>query len=309
MKKASPAKLHPATKRRFEPIVRALLGWHAHNRRPLIWRGKRPTPYVVLVSEFMLQQTAASQVDKRLPTFLSRFPDIESLAAATRPEILRAWHGLGYNRRALNLHAAAKAIAREHRGRFPRAYDELRALPGIGDYTASAILSFAFRRDVPVVDVNIERVLSRLWKPMATPNTTLPINDVRELDRAILPRGYSHTWHESLMDFGATICTKRAPKCISCPLRTMCPSSKLLRNATTTVVINREVRHFGEPRRIWRGRILKLISSHEPIAMLKIAKHFGITDAGFPEFVADVVRRLESEGFVRLRKGMLWLAE
>jgi A/G-specific adenine glycosylase len=311
MKKESPSKLriHPWTVRRFAPIVRTLLAWHSHNKRPLVWRGKRPSPYVVLVSEFMLQQTGAAHVDKRLPIFLEQFPDISALASATRPEILRAWHGLGYNRRALHLHAAAQAIVRDHGGRFPREYSELRALPGIGDYTGSAILSFAFRRDVPVVDVNIERVLSRLWKPMKTQEATLPIGDVRELDRAILPTGQSHVWHEALMDFGATICTKRSPKCTGCPLRSVCPSAKFLRNATTATRVDREVKHFGHPRRIWRGRILKLISTQEPITVKSLLKSIGESESGFAEFAADIVRRLQDEGFIRSKKGALWLAD
>jgi A/G-specific adenine glycosylase len=302
-------KIHPSTLRRFEPIVRTLIAWHGENRRPLIWRGRRPSPYVVLVSEFMLQQTAAQQVNKKLPGFLELFPDVHSLATASRADILRAWHGLGYNRRALNLHAAARTIVVKYRGAFPKDYTKLRELPGVGDYTANAILSFAYRMDVPVVDVNIERVLSRLWRPMHSPADTLPIKDVRDLDLAILPRGQSHTWHESLMDFGATICTKRAPKCAACPLRQCCPSARYLRSAVAARRDNTEPKFFGHPRRIWRGRTLKAISTLEPVTHKSLLTSLAIEEEGFDSFILSIVQSLESEGFVRRDRNRLWLAE
>jgi A/G-specific adenine glycosylase len=301
--------IHPSTIRRFAPIVRVLMSWLSENRRPLIWRGKRPSPYVVLVSEFMLQQTAAQQVDKKLPGFLEQFPTVHALAAATRPEILRAWHGLGYNRRALNLHAAAQSLVQDYSGTFPKDYSALRALPGVGDYTANAILSFAFRLDVPVVDVNIERVLSRLWKPMKTQDEKLPMRDVRELDLAVLPKGESHRWHEALMDFGATICTKRNPKCAGCPLRPLCPSAKYLIKSETAKRRSTEPQYFGAPRRIWRGRTLKAISTLEPVSIRSLVRQFDIDDTGFADFIADIVSRLEAEGFITKKRGVICLAE
>lgn len=286
-----------------------LMGWLDQNRRPLIWRGKRPSPYVVLVSEFMLQQTAAQQVDKKLPGFLEAFPDVQTLASASRPAILRAWQGLGYNRRALNLHAAAGSIVKQYGGTFPRNYDKLRALPGVGDYTANAILSFAFRMDVPVVDVNIERVLSRLWKPMKQQDEVLPIRDVRALDLAILPTGLSHRWHEALMDFGATICTKRNPRCSICPLREYCPSGKYLSKSITARRPSAEPLFFGYPRRIWRGRTLKAISELGPISMKSMTAQLRVDDVTFGSFITDIVARLESEGFVQRKRGRVCLAD
>ena len=203
----------------------------------------------------MLQQTGVKQVEKKLPEFLRQFPSIKKLASASRSDVLRAWQGLGYNRRALNLHNAAKAIAAMRK--FPKTLEELQTLPGVGLYTASAILAFVHNADVPVVDVNIERVLSRWWKPMNHSNEKLPMRDIYQLDAAILPKGKSPAWHEALMDLGSTICTKKAPKCAECPVQTCCRSAGKMSLYAPVNPISQEPRYFGEPRRIWRGRILQ----------------------------------------------------
>ncbi|HYE75449.1 MAG TPA: A/G-specific adenine glycosylase, partial [Blastocatellia bacterium] len=140
-----------------------------------------------MVSEFMLQQTQAAMIEKHLPRFLKLFPTLKSLAMASSADVLRAWQGLGYNRRALNLHKAAQAL-NELRA-FPQTQEELIALPGIGRYTSAAILAFAFNKDIAVVDVNIERVLSRIWKRMTTHAAVLPMKKIELLDATILPSG------------------------------------------------------------------------------------------------------------------------
>lgn len=292
-------KLHPATRTRFEQIVSVLLKWHHNNKRSFVWRGLKRSPYVVMVSEFMLQQTGAKQVEKHLPAFLRKFPSVKSLAAASRPEVIRAWHGLGYNRRAINLHEAAKAIVANNR--FPKTLEELLALPGIGLYTASAILAFARNADIPVVDVNIERVLSRLWKRMPDTHAKLPIREVYSLDEAILPSGKSSDWHEALMDLGSTICTKKSPTCGVCPINTFCPSSGKLK-APKGAVSSKERLYFGHPRRIWRGRILHAIAEMEPISASKLAailkNQFQIRESTFVPFVISVLEDLNKEGFL-----------
>jgi len=303
--------IHHATRQRFRSIVPRLLEWHRNNQRSFLWRGLRRSPYVVLVSEFMLQQTGAKQVEKHLQEFLRQFPTVKKLAAASRPEVIRAWHGLGYNRRAINLHRAAKAITEQ--GRFPKTLDELRALPGVGLYTASAMLAFAHNADVPVVDVNIERVLSRLWKRMPNFAATLPMRDIYELDASILPKGRSSQWHEALMDLGATICIKNKPKCSACPLRTTCPSAKGMKQPLRETT-NVEPTYFGQPRRIWRGRILQLVSKNEDIKnralFAHLKKHYAISDSSFVPFVTSILTKLKAEGFLtRTKKGALQLAE
>ncbi len=303
--------IHPATRERFRHIVPRLLEWHQVNQRSFIWRGLRRSPYIVLVSEFMLQQTGAKQVEKHLPKFLRTFPTVKKLAAAPRPDVIRAWQGLGYNRRAIHLHLAAKAIAAT--GIFPKELNGLQELPGVGLYTASAVLSFAHNADVPVVDVNIERVLSRVWKRMRSSHETLPIKEIYRLDQAILPSGQSSNWHEALMDLGATICTKNAPKCSTCPLRSTCPSEKGMKLRLPNTA-SRESRFFGAPRRIWRGRILKAVAEAEPItsknliAILRIK--FKINDPLFVPFVRSVLTMLHKEGFLtQTKNGAFRLAD
>lgn len=304
--------IHHATRERFRRIVPMLLEWHRANQRSFIWRGLKRSPYVVLVSEFMLQQTGARQVEKHLPEFLRKFPTLKKLAAASRPEVIRAWQGLGYNRRAINLHLAAKAIAAK--GKFPKGLKGLQGLQGVGIYTASAVLAFAYNADVPVVDVNIERVLSRLWKPMRSSHETLPIKEIYRLDQAILPTGQSSNWHEALMDLGATICTKKSPQCKSCPLRPMCPSVQKMKMFPAKPSLNPEPCYFGEPRRIWRGRILQLISKNERLNKLSLLadlrKRYAISESTFVPFVLSVLATLEEEGFLtQTKKGAFHLAE
>jgi len=296
--------------------VPALLTWHETNRRSYIWRGLRRTPYEVLVSEFMLQQTGAKQIEKKLPLFLKQFPNARALAKASRSDVLRAWQGLGYNRRALNLHAAAKALAAKKA--FPKTLEDLLALPGVGLYTASAVLAFSFNEDVPVVDVNVQRVLSRLWKPMKERQDKLPVAEIVELDRHILPTGKSSLWHEALMDLGSTICTKQKPSCGECPVRGDCPSARYLlgigpmqKSATSS-----EERFFGHPRRIWRGRVLKIIADADAISQAKLFLRLAIVYRTDPTdqtdlsaFVRGIIASLRKEGFIALRRGKLILAE
>ncbi len=303
--------VHSATRARLHQAVPALLKWHRKNKRSFIWRGLRRSPYVVLVSEFMLQQTGTKQVEKKLPEFLRTFPSVRTLVSAPQAEVLRAWQGLGYNRRALNLHRAAKAIAAMRT--FPKTLDELRSLPGVGLYTASAVLAFVHNADIPVVDVNIERVLSRWWKPMRNSSQKLPVKDIYALDAAILPKGNSSAWHEALMDLGSTICTKNVPKCSVCPVQTWCKSAGQIASQATDRTASNEKRFFGEPRRIWRGRVLQLISKNESITKRKLLSQlresYKIAEPAFAPFVTSIVSVLTEEGFIaQSKKGAISLA-
>ncbi len=304
--------IHHSTRARLLPVVAILLEWHRLNKRSFIWRGLRRSPYVVLVSEFMLQQTGTKQVEKKLPEFLRQFPSVKKLASASRAEVLRAWQGLGYNRRALNLHSAAKAVAVQRK--FPNTLEGLQSLPGVGPYTASAVLAFAHNADVPVVDVNIERVLSRLWKRMNSPNEKLPMREIYQLDAAIFPKGKSSAWHEALMDLGATICTKKAPKCAECPVQSCCRSAGKMNGRFPAKELSQEPRYFGEPRRIWRGRILGKISQNESLTqrtlILQLRDHYKITKTTFLPFVISVLATLQKEGFVtQSEKGAITFAK
>jgi A/G-specific adenine glycosylase len=192
-------------------VQQALLNWAAsHGRDALPWRSTRD-PWAVLVSELMLQQTQVARVIPKYEAFLDRFPDPAACAAVSAGDVVTAWAGLGYNRRALNLHRTAVVVVDRHSGKLPRSLDELLALPGIGPYTARAVLAFAFEDDVAVLDVNARRVLARAWS----------VTDQRGAD-ALVPEGAAWAWNSAVLDLGATICTARAPGCNECPLRSGC---------------------------------------------------------------------------------------
>ena len=189
-----------------------LLAHYRATARDLPWRRSRD-PYAVLVSEVMLQQTQAARVAPAFERFMRRFPTLSALAAAPLGAVLREWSGLGYNRRARDLHL----IARRCENGVPDTVAELDALPGVGAYTAGAIASFAFGRRVAFADVNIKRVLGRFF--LGRPGTD---HEALELDTRAMPRRSSDLWHHALMDLGAAICTSRTPNCAVCPLRTDC---------------------------------------------------------------------------------------
>ena len=202
-----------------------LLRWYDANGRSLPWRvkdGSQPDPYGVWLSEVMLQQTQVTTVIPYFERFLALWPDVKALAAAPVEAVLRAWAGLGYYSRARNLHACAQLVVAQHGGRFPESEDALRALPGIGAYTAAAIAAIAFDQRAVVVDGNIERVVARLF----TIETPLP--DARPEIRAAMdrltPAARCGDFAQAMMDLGARICTPRTPDCIGCPVRQHCAS-------------------------------------------------------------------------------------
>ena len=192
-----------------------LLRWHAEHSRDLPWRHTRD-PWSVLVSELMCQQTQVARVVPKYLAFIDRFPTPAACAAAPAGEVVTMWAGLGYNRRAINLHRSAVLIADEHQGRLPEDLDELLALPGIGPYTARAVLAFAFEHDVGVVDTNAARVLAR-WS-----GQVLTRRDVQTLADEAVPPGAGWSWNQAMLDLGATVCTARAPRCAECPVRDTC---------------------------------------------------------------------------------------
>ena len=205
------------------PISERLLVWYDAHRRDLPWRvapGGRADPYAVWLSEIMLQQTTVAAVKPYYEKFLARWPRVADLAAAPVEQVMQAWAGLGYYSRARNLHAAAQAVARDHGGRFPDDEAGLRALPGIGPYTAAAIAAIAFGRRAVVVDGNIERVVSRLFA-IATPLPAAKA-DIRAATDRVTPDRRAGDFAQAMMDLGATICTPLRPACALCPLAGGC---------------------------------------------------------------------------------------
>jgi len=206
----------PSNALRFK---RALLRWFRAHARDLPWRATRD-PYHVLVSEFMLQQTQVSRVMDYYDRFLARFDTVERLARARPREVRAAWEGLGYYRRAENLHRLARTVVREHAGHIPADPEILRTLPGIGRYTAGAVATFAYERRAAAVDTNVARVLSRVFRN----GRRLRERDVWALAERVLPRDRRVAWefNQAMMDLGARICIARRPRCDGCPVRPAC---------------------------------------------------------------------------------------
>jgi A/G-specific adenine glycosylase len=199
------------------------LDWYAANARDLPWRRPDATPWGVLVSEIMLQQTPVSRVLPIWDEWMTRWPTPSALAAEPSGEAVRAWGRLGYPRRALRLHESARAIVDRHAGQVPRSYDELRALPGIGSYTAAAVASFAYRQRHVVLDTNVRRVLTRLIAGKEYPAKAQTAAEVR-LAESLLPLDppVAARWSVAMMELGALVCTARTPRCVDCPLAADC---------------------------------------------------------------------------------------
>lgn len=200
---------------RASRMQKDLLTWSDRTRRDLPWRRTRD-PWAVLVSELMLQQTQVARVVPKYDAFLERFPTPAACAAAPAGDVVRLWAGLGYNRRALNLHAAARACVERHGGALPSTITELQALPGVGPYTARAVLAFAFDADVAVLDTNAARVLAR-WN-----GRRLGPKEAQMAADAVVAPGFGWAWNQGMLDLGATVCTKRVARCDACPLTPHC---------------------------------------------------------------------------------------
>ena len=205
---------HPA----LDHIQAAVLGWYAAKGRDLAFRRTRD-PWAILVSEVIAQQTQAARAAEAWERFIEAFPTPAALAAVSPATVIRAWRGLGYNRRAIALRAAAIRIVEDHGGLVPDTLDALSALPGVGPYTARAVLAFAFDQPVAPLDTNIRRVLDRAIGPLPVAPKAL-----QSTADGFVPRDAASDWAHALMDLGATICTARAPRCNACPIRAWCRS-------------------------------------------------------------------------------------
>jgi A/G-specific adenine glycosylase len=226
-----------------------LLRWYADVARPLPWRATRD-PYALLVSEVMLQQTQAARVVPRYEAFLARFPDVGALASAPARDVLAAWNGLGYNRRALALRAAARHVAAHG---WP---DDLTALPGVGAYTAAAVASFAWDAQRAAVDVNVARVIGRWDGRDYTPRP------LAARAAALLPPGRAAAWNQAMMELGATVCTARTARCAACPVAAGCASAGAPPASRRS---SRARPRFEETDRYARGRVVAALLAGEPL--------------------------------------------
>lgn len=287
-----------------DPVHRAaaLLAWGEAVRRDLPWRRTRD-PWAVLVSELMLQQTQVSRVAPRYDRFLERFPTPAACAAAAPGAVVAAWEGLGYNRRAVNLHRVAVAVVEQHAGRIPDDLDALLALPGIGPYTARAVLAFAFERDTGVVDTNAARFLAR-----AVAGERLDLAAAQRLADGHVPPGEGWAWNQAVLDLGAAICTKRAPRCDVCPIAPSC--AWLLAGAPepdpavgSAGTSGRQPAFVGSDRQ-GRGRLVQALRTG-PLELARIADAAGWPDD--PERAQRVADGLVGDGLAEYVDGQLAL--
>jgi A/G-specific adenine glycosylase len=257
-------------------IREALLEWFAESGRDLPWRHTRD-PYKIMVSEIMLQQTQVDRVVPKYQAFLELFPTLAVLAAAPVAEVIRAWTGLGYNRRAVNMQRAARAVLEEYGGQFPHDMAELLKLPGIGPYTAGAIACFAFEQDVAFMDTNIRRVVQRLF---AGPEESAPLGEAQliAIARAAVPPGQGWAWNQAIMELGALICTAAAPACWRCPVQAHCRAYAARRAAdeqlfsSENLPARQPLRRVAERRepayagsnRFYRGRVIEALRQIRP---------------------------------------------
>ena len=198
------------------PFQTALVSWADEVRRDLPWRRTRD-PWAVAVSEVMLQQTQVARVISKWETFMARFPTLMACAASPQADVVRLWEGLGYHRRAVNLHRAAITVVECFDGTFPRTIGELSTLPGFGPYTSRAVVAFAFEGHTGVLDTNVGRIIARAvaGRPVST-------GEAQAIADGLVPKGHSWAWNQGMLDLGAMVCTKRAPRCEACPLCSTC---------------------------------------------------------------------------------------
>ena len=257
-------------------------------RRAYPWRSRRPDPYAVLVSEVMLQQTQASRVVPAFEAFMERFPTVDALATAPLADVIRAWGGLGYPRRAAALHAAALVVEGEHGGQVPSEPVALRRLPGVGEYTAAAVASLGYGRPVAAVDTNVRRIW--LVPCTASIQTTSQRHDSGRTRRLGSIRDDPASWNQALMDLGRTVC-RPAPRCELCPMGTWCRFAASGRRGRPSS--RRQAPFEGSLRQV-RGAVLASLRQRSPLTVT------GVTTAtGFePDRVVEAIQGLARDGVV-----------
>jgi A/G-specific adenine glycosylase len=269
----------------------AILSWYDARARALPFRASRD-PWAILVSEAMAQQTQISRVVEKWGPFMTAFPTVHALAAATPADVLRAWQGLGYNRRALNLWRAARTIVEEHGGRVPSDVAELERLPGVGPYTARAVAAIAFGRPVGAVDTNVRRVVGRV----AAGAKGLSAAALQSLADAAVPPDRPADWTHALMDVGATFCRPRRPDCGACPAQAWCRYAAAPPEHVAPYRSPRDA-PFATTSRWLRGRILDQLRSAADGSWTAIADPLGPHDA---EAIGAALAVLAREGLVEL---------
>ncbi len=283
-------------------LVAALLAWGSGRRAELPWRSTRE-PWAVLVAETMLQQTQTSRVAPRYRDFLANFPTPHACANASRAEVLRRWDGLGYNRRAVNLHRSAHMIVHDHCGRVPADLETLLSLPGVGPYTARAVLSLAFGHDLGVLDTNAARVLAR-----GVAGRRLQRREAQHVADSLVPVGRSRDWNQAVMDLGSGVCVRRLPRCRDCPVLPFCSwAASGWRQPDpaegTAGAPSRQARFAGSDRE-GRGRLVRVLRAG-PLPLDRAPEASGWPDD--PQRARRVVEALIEDGLAELVDGILVL--
>ena len=269
------ASVPPGSQEHIRIIQDQLLAVWDRGHRDLPWRNTSD-PYAILVSELMLQQTQVDRVAPKWRAFMERFPTLSTLAAAPVSEVIRLWAGLGYNRRAVNLHRLAITVEREHNGKLPDTALDLQQLPGIGPYTARAVAAIAFARPEAAVDTNVRRVITRLVDGLESDRGP---REVQVLADGFLVPERSGDWNQVLMEHGALICTAAAPRCGECPLQRWCaaaPEVKAVRERGPGYRLPRTAKpqgRFEHSTRFYRGRIveaLRVQEAHVPLGVREL---------------------------------------
>jgi A/G-specific adenine glycosylase len=297
-----------------------LLLWYAAKHRDLPWRCTND-PYAILVSEIMLQQTQVHRVLPKYEQFMAAFPTLADLAAASTAEVISVWVPLGYNMRAIRIQSIARQVMKEYGGSLPNSIEELLKLKGIGRYTAGAIVCFAYKKQVAMVDTNIHRVLHRIFFGLDLSEPTLTNDKKLAFAEQVLPDGKAYDWNQALMDLGATICTSSNPQCSRCPLQDVCktysemsqyslfPSGTVLRQLRKVAEKKESYQNppFTSTNRYFRGRIVDHLCSlpqgqRVPLTLLgpKIKQEFREDDL---IWLQQLVEKLAKDGLVDYAEG------
>ena len=274
------------------------MDWYAPRRRLYPWR-KRPTPYRVLVSEVMLQQTQAARVVPAFERFVTRFPSVAALARAPRSDVVRAWSGLGYNRRAVALSEAARAVIARHEGRIPRSIEDLRELPGVGPYTAAAVASLAFGEPVAAVDTNVRRVVARVR--LGIDGRHASPAEVTEAAERWMDRRRPGDFNQALMDLGREVC-RPVPRCEACPLSGGCrfrrAPGRAVRGTSGRVPagagLGRPQQPFQGSTRQVRGTVVEVLRGRRSVSLVGLVRETGLPRSR----VVLAIRALAAEGII-----------
>lgn len=264
-------------------IIGAVLGWYKKNKRDLPWR-RTHDPYYILISEIMLQQTQVPRVIEKYTSFIKRFPTLQKLARARTATVITEWKGLGYNRRALFLQRTAQAVVKEHEGKFPKNLETLKSLPGIGDYTARAILSFAFKEKVAMMDVNHRKFYARIF-----PNAKNDKELLRLAEDMLfgLTRQQYYNWNQGLMDFRSALAKGETGGELDWFLKKYPPQETSYKNSDTS---KKKKKPFKETDRYVRGRIIDLLREEKKVSLARTKKVLNVENEKFERVIQGLIR-------------------